>query len=242
MVETEIWPNLLRECRRRGVKTAIVNGRLSPRSFSRYRLVAPLMRRVMGDIDRFCVQSEEAARRFIELGANPGTRRRHRQPQVRFAQRVVLAGAGARARSRAALLPRSRVAAGARGRQHRERRGGERPARVPASAIRQQQRAAGDRAAPSRAFCRSRSALPLRRLEGRQAQRPGHRRRAARRHRRARHDRRAGHALSGRHRRVRRRQPGQERRPQHSRARGVRQADRLRSRTWRTSSRSRRPS
>ena len=72
MVETEIWPNLLRECRRRGVKTAMVNGRLSPRSFSRYRLVAPLMRRVMGDIDRFCVQSEEAARRFIELGANPG--------------------------------------------------------------------------------------------------------------------------------------------------------------------------
>jgi 3-deoxy-D-manno-octulosonic-acid transferase len=72
MMETEIWPNLLRECRRRGVKTAIINGRLSPRSFSRYRLVRPLMRRVLGDIDRFCVQSEEAARRFIDLGANPG--------------------------------------------------------------------------------------------------------------------------------------------------------------------------
>ncbi|HEY6616426.1 MAG TPA: glycosyltransferase N-terminal domain-containing protein, partial [Vicinamibacterales bacterium] len=32
MVETEIWPNLLRECRRRGIKTALVNGRISHRS------------------------------------------------------------------------------------------------------------------------------------------------------------------------------------------------------------------
>ena len=42
MMETEIWPNLLRECRRRGVKTAIVNGRLSQRSYPRYRLVRGL--------------------------------------------------------------------------------------------------------------------------------------------------------------------------------------------------------
>ena len=71
MIETEIWPNLLRECRRRGVKTAIVNGRLSSRSYPRYRLVRPLMRRVLADVDRFCVQSEESARRFVDLGADP---------------------------------------------------------------------------------------------------------------------------------------------------------------------------
>ena len=71
MMETEIWPNLLRECRRRGVKTAIVNGRLSQRSYPRYRLVRGFMRRVLADIDRFCVQSDESARRFIELGAGP---------------------------------------------------------------------------------------------------------------------------------------------------------------------------
>ena len=71
MMETEIWPNLLRECRRRGVKTAIVNGRLSQRSYPRYRLVRGFMRRVLDDIDGFCVQSEESARRFIDLGANP---------------------------------------------------------------------------------------------------------------------------------------------------------------------------
>ena len=71
MMETEIWPNLLRECRRRGVKTAIVNGRLSARSFPRYRMVRPLMKRVLDHIDRFLVQSEESARRFIDLGADP---------------------------------------------------------------------------------------------------------------------------------------------------------------------------
>ena len=48
MMETEIWPNLLRECRARGIKTAIVNGRLSPRSFPRYRMIRPFMRRVLG--------------------------------------------------------------------------------------------------------------------------------------------------------------------------------------------------
>ncbi len=72
MMETEIWPNLLRECRRRGVKTAVVNGRLSATSFPRYLMVRPMMRRVLDDIDKFCVQSEESARRFIELGADPG--------------------------------------------------------------------------------------------------------------------------------------------------------------------------
>jgi 3-deoxy-D-manno-octulosonic-acid transferase len=72
MMETEIWPNLLRECGKRGVKTALVNGRLSQRSFPRYRLVRGFMKAVLDDIDAFCVQSEESARRFIDLGANPG--------------------------------------------------------------------------------------------------------------------------------------------------------------------------
>jgi 3-deoxy-D-manno-octulosonic-acid transferase len=71
MMETEIWPNLLRECRARGVKTAVVNGRLSARSFPRYRVIRPMMRRVLDHIDRFLVQSEESARRFIDLGAEP---------------------------------------------------------------------------------------------------------------------------------------------------------------------------
>ena len=71
MMETEIWPNLLRECRARGIKTAVVNGRLSARSYPRYRMARAFMRRVLDHVDRFLVQSEESARRFIDLGADP---------------------------------------------------------------------------------------------------------------------------------------------------------------------------
>jgi 3-deoxy-D-manno-octulosonic-acid transferase len=71
MMETEIWPNLLRACRKRGVKTVLINGRISSRSYPRYRLVRPFFRRVIGDVDRFCMQSEESAARIIDLGADP---------------------------------------------------------------------------------------------------------------------------------------------------------------------------
>jgi len=71
MMETEIWPNLLRECRRRRIRTVMVNGRISYRSFPRYRLVRPFIKRVLSDVDRFCVQGEETSRRLVELGADP---------------------------------------------------------------------------------------------------------------------------------------------------------------------------
>jgi len=71
MMETEIWPNLLRECRRQGVKTVLINGRISSRSYPRYRLVRRFFARVLADVDRCCMQSEESARRLIELGAEP---------------------------------------------------------------------------------------------------------------------------------------------------------------------------
>ncbi len=71
MMETEIWPNLLRACRRQGVRTLLVNGRISSRSYPRYRLARGFFRRVLDDVDRFCMQSEESARRIIEIGADP---------------------------------------------------------------------------------------------------------------------------------------------------------------------------
>ena len=71
MMETEIWPNLLRACHRTGVKTVLVNGRISSRSYPRYRLARPFFTRVLLHIDRFCMQGEESARRIIEMGADP---------------------------------------------------------------------------------------------------------------------------------------------------------------------------
>jgi len=71
MMETEIWPNLLRACKRNGVKTMLVNGRISSRSYPRYRLARGLFRQVLADVDRFCMQSDESARRIIDIGADP---------------------------------------------------------------------------------------------------------------------------------------------------------------------------
>ena len=71
MMETEIWPNLLRACARDGVKTMLVNGRISSRSYPRYRLARPFFRRVLRHVDKFCMQSDESARRIIDLGAAP---------------------------------------------------------------------------------------------------------------------------------------------------------------------------
>lgn len=71
MMETELWPNLLRACRAAGVKTLLVNGRISARSYPRYRLVRPFFRRVLANVDRFCMQSDESARRISDIGAEP---------------------------------------------------------------------------------------------------------------------------------------------------------------------------
>jgi len=73
MMETEIWPNLLRQCKRMGVATVMVNGRMSSRSYPRYKIARPFFRRVLADVDRFCMQTEESARRVIDIGADPAT-------------------------------------------------------------------------------------------------------------------------------------------------------------------------
>lgn len=71
LVETELWPNLLHEARARGVAVAVVNGRLSMRRMTRYRRLRRLYRPLLAGLARVGAQSEEDARRFIELGARP---------------------------------------------------------------------------------------------------------------------------------------------------------------------------
>ena len=70
IVETEIWPNLLRAARRSGASVAYVNGRLSDRSFRHFRWAPPsIRRRVFEDASLYLMQSEEDARRAVALGA-----------------------------------------------------------------------------------------------------------------------------------------------------------------------------
>ncbi|MFP4249104.1 MAG: 3-deoxy-D-manno-octulosonic acid transferase [Armatimonadota bacterium] len=69
LVETEIWPNMLHAAAARGVSVIIVNGRVSDHSFRRARLLKPLFRWMLANVEHICAQSQEDADRFIELGA-----------------------------------------------------------------------------------------------------------------------------------------------------------------------------
>ena len=71
LTETEIWPLLLESCARRGIPVALVNGRISDRSYSRYRAVRRLLRGSLRRITLFAMQSEDDARRIRDLGAPP---------------------------------------------------------------------------------------------------------------------------------------------------------------------------
>jgi 3-deoxy-D-manno-octulosonic-acid transferase len=69
LTETEIWPNFLRACAAREIPVVLVNGRISPRSFPRYRRVRGLFGRVLQGVRLFCMQTPEDASRVLDLGA-----------------------------------------------------------------------------------------------------------------------------------------------------------------------------
>jgi 3-deoxy-D-manno-octulosonic-acid transferase len=71
IVETELWPNLLRTAHASGTRLALVNARLSRRSFKGYRLARPFMRQVLECVDWIGAQSAADAERFRLLGAKP---------------------------------------------------------------------------------------------------------------------------------------------------------------------------
>jgi 3-deoxy-D-manno-octulosonic-acid transferase len=71
IAETEFWPNFLRLAHASGARIAVVNARISDRSFPRYRALRRLTGRVLRVVDIFLSQSEEDARRLREIGAAP---------------------------------------------------------------------------------------------------------------------------------------------------------------------------
>lgn len=68
LLETELWPNFLTMARRCGARIFLLNGRLSDRSFPRYRMGRGLLAPVFDSISGVCVQTEQDRRRFAELG------------------------------------------------------------------------------------------------------------------------------------------------------------------------------
>lgn len=70
LMELELWPNLLSECRRRRVPVALVNARMSDRSFGRLVRVPWLARRLLAAVGLIATQSELYFRRFTRLGVS----------------------------------------------------------------------------------------------------------------------------------------------------------------------------
>lgn len=77
LLETELWPGLLRAAASRFVPALVVNGRISQRSFARYRRVLPLLRPVLDDVTAFAMQAEEDRERILALGADPARVQMH---------------------------------------------------------------------------------------------------------------------------------------------------------------------
>ncbi len=70
LVETELWPNFLRIAKGEHIPIMMVNGRISERSHKRYMRIQSFVKRMLGSIDRFCMQSNVAAEYITDLGAD----------------------------------------------------------------------------------------------------------------------------------------------------------------------------
>ncbi|MFK3972264.1 lipid IV(A) 3-deoxy-D-manno-octulosonic acid transferase [Pseudomonas sp. NPDC087358] len=71
IMETELWPNHIHQCAKRGIPTVLANARLSERSARGYGRFARLTRPMLAEMSLIAVQTETEAQRFRELGARP---------------------------------------------------------------------------------------------------------------------------------------------------------------------------
>jgi 3-deoxy-D-manno-octulosonic-acid transferase len=69
IMETELWPNLFKECERRGVPLVLASARLSAKSVSRYRRLGSLFRGIFSASSLIAAQTDLDAERFIAIGA-----------------------------------------------------------------------------------------------------------------------------------------------------------------------------
>ncbi|MBN6772916.1 lipid IV(A) 3-deoxy-D-manno-octulosonic acid transferase [Pseudomonas granadensis] len=73
IMETELWPNHIHQCAKRGISVALANGRLSERSAKGYGRFSKLTAPMLAEMSLFAVQTEAEAQRFRDLGARPET-------------------------------------------------------------------------------------------------------------------------------------------------------------------------
>jgi len=102
IAETEIWPNIGIECKRRGIKLCIINGRISDRTYKSYKALRFFFKPILNNYAGIFTQSSEDLDKFLSLGTNPETTQRMNNlkfditaPEVNFkfykAGRILLA-------------------------------------------------------------------------------------------------------------------------------------------------------
>jgi 3-deoxy-D-manno-octulosonic-acid transferase len=68
LMELEVWPNLVRIAQQQNVPVVVVNGRITERSFSGYKKIKPVAEKAFGKVSLILAQTDEYARRFINIG------------------------------------------------------------------------------------------------------------------------------------------------------------------------------
>lgn len=109
LVEGELWPNLIRRAAQDGVPVALINGRVSERSFGGYRKLLAFTRRVLPLFSRMCMQGPADAARLQALGAPPERLRTMGSAKYELAPPPPSVEAGARTFLDAAGFPADRV-------------------------------------------------------------------------------------------------------------------------------------
>ena len=73
IAETEIWPNIAIECKKRGIKLSIINGRISDRTYNSYKKLKLFFKPLLNKYAGIYTQSTEDLNKFLSLGTNPDT-------------------------------------------------------------------------------------------------------------------------------------------------------------------------
>ncbi|MGD2095678.1 MAG: 3-deoxy-D-manno-octulosonic acid transferase [Phycisphaerales bacterium] len=68
LMELEIWPNFIHTAQQLNIPVIVINGRLSDKSFPRYKIIKPIIKKIFGKISLVLAQTEQYAQRFKELG------------------------------------------------------------------------------------------------------------------------------------------------------------------------------
>ncbi len=69
-METELWPNLIAQCKNKKIKLLLINARLSKSSLKNYQKITPLIRPCLNHFDKILCQSQENLHHFLALGAD----------------------------------------------------------------------------------------------------------------------------------------------------------------------------